>query len=169
MDVKPRDLGGAGPEDWPLSRGRAERSRQALCTVEVVGVTCLRQLFRPPVCAPPATTMLSVLARPAGAALRRSFSTSAQVGPTRGCLQAEAPPAWATWVLGSRAALIPGAALGRKAAGYRPAALAPWAGPDSEREVLKESPGERWRGKPPSSSPGPSEGLHSFRVKNPGL
>lgn len=35
--------------------------------------------------------MLSALARPAGAALRRSFSTSAQVGPKRGWKQAEAP------------------------------------------------------------------------------
>ena len=35
--------------------------------------------------------MLSALARPAGAALRRSFSTSAQVGPARGSLQVEAP------------------------------------------------------------------------------
>lgn len=48
-------------------------------------------LLRFLVLVPPAPAMFSALARPAGAALRRSFSTSAQVSPTRGRLLAEAP------------------------------------------------------------------------------
>lgn len=83
-----------------------------------------RQLFRLLVRAPPASAMLSALARPAGAALRRSFSTSAQVGLTRGWLQAEAPGVAhvGSWLVSSPDS---GAGLHRSAAGYWPAAVAP--------------------------------------------
>lgn len=61
--------------------------------------------------------MLSALARPAGAALRRSFSTSAQVGPKRGWQQAEDPSlGHVRFWLASSPNL--GASLDRRAAGY---------------------------------------------------
>lgn len=88
----------------------------------------LRLSFR----SPPAPAMFSALARPAGAALRRSFSTSAQVGRTTG----------------------PRASLDRRVVEYRPAPVAPWAGRDTGRAVRRESPGEGG-GKPPSPGSSP--------------
>lgn len=77
--------------------------------------------------------MLSALARPASASLRRSFSTSAQVGPTRGWLQVEAPSlGHVRFWLASGPDL--GASLDRRAAWYWLAAVTPWTGPDTGRE-----------------------------------
>lgn len=91
-DVVPRELGGGRGRKPGHSREAGQSGAGRPCAVWRSLVSpARRQLLRLPVRSPPAPTMFSALARPAGAALRRSFSTSAQVGPTRGCLQAEAP------------------------------------------------------------------------------
>ena len=126
--------------------------------MEVVGVTCLRQLLCLPVRAPPATAMLSALARPAGAALRRSFSTSAQVGPMRGCLQAGVP---CLGHVGSGLASSPDPrGRPRSQGGPVPTRGCGALGrPGYCAGSANRKPGRKWWGESPSSSSGPQEDL----------
>lgn len=182
--VIPRDLGregGAG--SWaPLARpsGTGNRARRPCILWRSLESLARRQLFRLLVRAPPAPAMLSALARPAGAALRRSFSTSAQVGPARGWLQAEA-----TCAPSSRAAPTRGPACtaGPPGTGRRLGTLG-WSryragsagqrgegAPTPEPVHVFESPSSTL---PPPPFRGPPEGLlalrlQSFKVEKPGI
>lgn len=128
--------------------------------MEVVGVTC-----PPPAPSPagPLPARSNHVLRPRPPCRRRSPPQLQHLGPGRpdeGLPAGGGPPAGATWVLGSRAALIPGPALDRRVVRYRPAPVAPWAGPDTGREVPKENLGEEGGKAPPACPPGPPESLH---------
>lgn len=89
-----------GPEAGTVSRGQADRSPEALGSVEVVGVICVlpaRSLAGPR----PARPSHALRLRPARR--RRSPPEPQHLSPGR-------PPAWATCLPGSRAALSPGPA-----------------------------------------------------------
>ena len=70
------------PEAAPLSRDKAEQSREVLCSVEVVGVTCV--LTAPsPACPRPARPSHAFRPRPACG--RRSPPQLQHLGPGRPC------------------------------------------------------------------------------------
>ena len=79
--------------------------------------------------------MLSALARPAGAALRRSFSTSAQVGPARGSLQVEAPRPRPRVFLAREQPCPRVSRLGPQGRLVQTRSCVGWVGPDTGREV----------------------------------
>lgn len=149
----------AQPEVRSLSRGPTEQSRDRCGAWRSLESLACQQLLCLPVGAPPAPAMLSALARPASAALRRSFSTSAQVGLTRGGLQAEHTPPPGPGHVCPRFASSSDplqASLDRRAARHWLEIVAPGAGPDTGLEMRGRKPRRRGRGSP---APGP---VHLF-------
>lgn len=152
-DVVPRELGGGRGRKPGHSREAGQSGAGRPCAVwrSLVSPAC-RQLLPLPV-------RSHHVLRPRPPCRRRSPPQLQHLGPGRpdeGLPAGGGPPVGATWVLDSRAALIPGPALDRRVVRYRPGPSGALGRPGYWEGSAERKPRSGRGGKPP----GPPESLH---------